>query len=37
LTSQFRCGSSRMRTPLALQRLSVPRNDAADAHAVVGK
>ena len=34
LTSQPLCGSSRMRAPLAPPRLSVPRKEAADAHAV---
>ena len=34
LTSQPRCGSRRMRAPLAPPRLSLPRNDAAEAHAV---
>ena len=35
LTSQLRCGSSRSRAPFAPPRLSVVRNVAADAHAVV--
>ena len=34
LTSQPRCGSSRMRAPFAPPRLSLPRNDEAAAHAV---
>ena len=34
LTSQFRCGSSRIRAPLAPPRLSVPRKLAAADHAV---
>ena len=34
LTSQSFCGARRMRAPLAPPRLSVPRNVAADAHAV---
>ena len=34
LTSQPRCGSRRMRAPLAPPRLSLPRNVEADAHAV---
>ena len=35
LTSQYFCGARRMRAPLAPPRLSVPRNVAADAQAVV--
>ena len=34
LTSQPFCGSRRMRAPLAPPRLSLPRKDEADAHAV---
>ena len=34
LASQPDCGSSRIRPPLAPPRLSLPRNDAADAQAV---
>ena len=34
-TSQSFCGARRTRAPFAPPRLSVPRNDAADAHAVV--
>jgi hypothetical protein len=33
-TSQFFCGSSRIRAPLAPPRMSVPRKVAADAQAV---
>lgn len=33
LTSQPRCGSRRMRAPLAPPRLSLPRKDEADAQA----
>ena len=33
LTAQPRCGSRRIRAPFAPPRMSVPRNDAADAHA----
>src|SRR6202020_956912 len=33
-TSQFFCGSRRMRAPLAPPRLSEPRKEAAAAHAV---
>ncbi len=35
LTSQLRCGSRRMRAPLAPPRLSLWRNDEAEAHAVL--
>ncbi len=34
LTSQPFCGSRRMRAPLTPPRLSLPRKDEADAHAV---
>jgi hypothetical protein len=34
LTSQSFCGARRIRAPFAPPRLSVPRNVAADAHAV---
>ena len=34
LTSQSFCGARRIRAPLAPPRLSVPRNEAADAQAV---
>ena len=34
LTAQSFCGARRMRAPFAPPRLSVPRNDAAAAHAV---
>ena len=34
LTAQSFCGARRMRAPLAPPRLSVPRNDDADAQAV---